>query len=40
MPRSPRLPHWLATERSALIKDSLHGQAMIRATAELCIAGR
>jgi chorismate mutase len=36
----PNCPQWLATERSALIKDYLHGQAMIRATGELCIAGR
>ncbi|MFY0730752.1 chorismate mutase [Pseudomonas sp. NFX15] len=38
--KDPNCPQWLATERSALIKDYLHGQAMIRATGELCIVGR
>lgn len=38
--KDPNCPQWLATERSALIKDYLHGQAMIRATGELCIAGK
>ncbi|CAI8952726.1 Chorismate mutase [Pseudomonas sp. IT-196MI5] len=38
--KDPNCPQWLATERYALIKDYLHDQAMIRATGELCIAGR
>jgi chorismate mutase len=38
--KDPNCPDWLARERSALIKDYLHGQAMIRATGELCIADR
>jgi len=38
--KDPNCPQWLATERSTLIKDYLHGQAMIRATGELCIVGR
>lgn len=29
--------HWLAKARSALIKDGLHGQALIRATGDLCV---
>ncbi|MGE8069625.1 chorismate mutase [Pseudomonas sp. NPDC089569] len=33
----PECPTWLAEQRSALIKDTLHGQALIRATGELCI---
>jgi chorismate mutase len=33
----PECPKWLARERSSLIKDALHGQALIRATGELCI---
>ena len=33
----PECPNWLAKERSGLIKDALHGQALIRATGELCI---
>ncbi|KAB0496308.1 chorismate mutase [Pseudomonas vancouverensis] len=37
--KDPNCPQWLAKERSALIKDYLHGQAMIRATGELCIVG-
>ncbi|WP_419711038.1 chorismate mutase [Pseudomonas sp. NFX224] len=32
----PECPTWLAEQRSALIKDALHGQALIRATGELC----
>jgi len=38
--KDPNCPDWLASERSALIKDYLHGQAMIRATGELCIVDR
>lgn len=38
--KDPNCPQWLATERSALIKDYLHDQALIRATGELCIVGR
>ncbi|WP_433735971.1 chorismate mutase [Pseudomonas putida] len=33
----PQCPSWLAEQRSALIKDALHGQALIRATGELCV---
>ena len=33
----PDCPAWLAAQRSSLIKDALHGQALIRATGELCI---
>jgi chorismate mutase len=33
----PECPTWLAEERSSLIKDALHGQALIRATGELCV---
>jgi chorismate mutase len=33
----PECPQWLAEQRSGLIKDALHGQALIRATGELCI---
>ncbi|MGJ7516733.1 chorismate mutase [Pseudomonas baetica] len=33
----PQCPNWLAEQRSALIKDALHGQALIRATGELCV---
>jgi len=33
----PHCPTWLAQQRSALIKDALHGQALIRATGELCV---
>lgn len=33
----PECPQWLAAQRSDLIKDALHGQALIRATGELCI---
>lgn len=38
--KDPNCPQWLATERSALIKDDLHDQALIRATGELCVVGR
>lgn len=33
----PQCPTWLAEQRSSLIKDALHGQALIRATGELCV---
>ncbi|BCX69208.1 MULTISPECIES: chorismate mutase [Pseudomonas] len=33
----PECPNWLAEQRSGLIKDALHGQALIRATGELCV---
>ncbi|VVP66302.1 hypothetical protein PS918_00342 [Pseudomonas fluorescens] len=33
----PECPAWLAAQRSGLIKDALHGQALIRATGELCV---
>jgi chorismate mutase len=33
----PQCPAWLAEQRSSLIKDALHGQALIRATGELCV---
>jgi chorismate mutase len=33
----PDCPAWLAEQRSSLIKDALHGQALIRATGELCV---
>ncbi|MGY3176533.1 chorismate mutase [Pseudomonas sp. TE12234] len=33
----PDCPAWLAAQCSSLIKDALHGQALIRATGELCI---
>ncbi|EJM13977.1 chorismate mutase, putative [Pseudomonas sp. GM21] len=33
----PHCPDWLGTERASLIKDQLHGQALIRATGELCV---
>ncbi|MCW8278853.1 chorismate mutase [Pseudomonas sp. PCH199] len=33
----PQCPIWLAEQRSSLIKDALHGQALIRATGELCV---
>jgi chorismate mutase len=35
--KDPNCAQWLAAERSALIKDALHGQALIRATGELCV---
>ena len=34
----PECANWLAKERSSLIKDDLHGQALIRATGEPCVA--
>jgi len=34
----PNCQDWLAKARSDLIKNALHGQALIRATGELCIA--
>lgn len=33
----PNCPNWLGTARAGLIKDQLHGQALIRATGELCL---
>ncbi|MEX3777655.1 chorismate mutase [Pseudomonas sp. MYb118] len=33
----PNCAQWLAKARSALIKDYLHGQGLIRATGDLCI---
>lgn len=36
----PNCQDWLAKARSSLIKNPLHGQALIRATGELCIADR
>jgi chorismate mutase len=33
----PECPNWLAKQRASLIKDALHGQALIRATGELCV---
>jgi chorismate mutase len=33
----PQCPVWLASQRSSLIRDALHGQALIRATGELCV---
>ncbi|KPG98228.1 chorismate mutase [Pseudomonas sp. RIT-PI-q] len=38
--KDPNCADWLATARSDLIKDQLHGQALIRATGELCIASQ
>ena len=35
--KDPNCADWLATARSGLIKDTLHGQALIRATGDLCI---
>lgn len=35
--KDPNCASWLATARSSLIKDTLHGQALIRATGDLCI---
>ncbi|VVN47131.1 Secreted chorismate mutase [Pseudomonas fluorescens] len=35
--KDPNCPQWLAKERSTLIKDGLHGQALIRATGDLCV---
>jgi chorismate mutase len=34
----PQCQNWLRTARASLIKDGLHGQALIRATGELCVA--
>ncbi|MBN3965198.1 chorismate mutase [Pseudomonas gregormendelii] len=36
----PNCPLWLATARSGLIKDALHGQGLIRATGDLCITAQ
>lgn len=36
----PDCPHWLGKTRATLIKDQLHGQALIRASGELCAVGR
>ncbi|MHC8287485.1 chorismate mutase [Pseudomonas sp. XS1P51] len=36
----PECANWLATTRAGLIKDGLHGQALIRATGELCVIDR
>ncbi|MVV49315.1 chorismate mutase [Pseudomonas sp. PB120] len=36
--KDPNCPSWLGVARAGLIKDQLHGQALIRATGELCIA--
>lgn len=33
----PNCAQWLAKGRSALIKDGLHGQGLIRATGDLCV---
>ncbi|WP_223527750.1 chorismate mutase [Pseudomonas sp. BF-B-26] len=38
--KDPQCADWLAKERSRLVKDGLHGQALIRATGELCVAGQ
>jgi chorismate mutase len=38
--KDPNCAHWLARTRSTLIKDGLHGQALIRATGDLCIVDR
>ncbi|MHC8344710.1 chorismate mutase [Pseudomonas sp. RT6P73] len=38
--KDPNCPDWLGEARAGLIKDQLHGQALIRATGELCIAGQ
>lgn len=35
--KDPECAHWLAKIRSGLIKDTLHGQALIRATGDLCV---
>ena len=35
--KDPNCAQWLAKARSALIKDQLHGQALIRATGDLCV---
>lgn len=36
----PNCQDWLVKARSGLIRNALHGQALIRATGELCIADR
>ena len=36
--KDPNCPNWLGEARAGLIKDQLHGQALIRATGELCVA--
>ena len=36
----PNCAQWLASTRAALIKDQLQGQALIRATGELCVVAR
>ncbi|MGE8189627.1 chorismate mutase [Pseudomonas sp. NPDC086278] len=38
--KDPNCPGWLAKQRASLIKDQLHGQALIRATGELCIVDK
>jgi len=38
--KDPNCPQWLTKERSGLTKDALHGQALIRATGELCAGER
>ncbi|MHC8319830.1 chorismate mutase [Pseudomonas sp. GB2N2] len=35
--KDPNCAQWLAKTRSAQIKDGLHGQALIRATGDLCV---
>lgn len=35
--KDPNCAAWLAKRRSTLIKDQLHGQALIRATGDLCV---
>ena len=37
---APDCANWLAKARSDLIKDGLHGQALIRATGDLCVVER
>ncbi|MBK5351082.1 chorismate mutase [Pseudomonas sp. TH41] len=38
--KDPDCPSWLGTARAGLIKDQLHGQALIRASGELCVVDR
>lgn len=38
--KDPNCPSWLGKARARLIKDQLHGQALIRATGELCVASQ
>jgi chorismate mutase len=38
--KDPQCVNWLAKERSRLVNDGLHGQALIRATGELCVAAQ